>query len=48
MVRYTFVDEKKAFLGLLIYMGVMKLRLEMYWSTPDVHLETPGISFYDQ
>ena len=39
------VDEIKAFIGLLILMGVLRLpRLEMYWQTSNPHIATIGIS----
>lgn len=39
------VPELKAFLGLLIYMGILKLpRLDLYWSLLDDHIYTPGLS----
>ena len=39
------VEDMKAFVGLLIIMGVLKLpRLEMYWQVESDILRTPGIS----
>ena len=41
------IDEMKAFIGVLILMGILRLpRLEMYWSTSELHkyVSTPGIS----
>ena len=41
------IDEMKAFIGVLILMGILQLpRLEMYWSTSELHkyVSTPGIS----
>jgi len=41
------VDEMKAFVGLLILMGILRLpRLEMYWSTSALnkYISAPGIS----
>ena len=39
------VQEMKAFVGILILMGILKLpRLEMYWSKQHPHIATPGIS----
>ena len=39
------VEDMKAFIGLLIIMGVVKLpRLEMYWQTDSDLSQTPGIS----
>ena len=39
------VEDMKAFVGLLIIMGVLKLpRLEMYWQVESDVLRTPGIS----
>ena len=41
----TEVEELKAFVGLLILMGIVKLpRLEMYWSTNFPLIKTPGVS----
>ena len=41
----TTVEELKAFVGLLILMGIVRLpRLELYWSTNFPHIRTPGIS----
>ena len=41
------IDEMKAFIGVLILMGILRLpRLEMYWSTSELHkyISTPSIS----
>jgi len=39
------VSDMKAFVGLLILMGILRLpRLEMYWSTDCEFLKTPGLS----
>ena len=39
------VEDMKAFVGLLIIMGILRLpRLEMYWQTESRLLQTPGIS----
>lgn len=39
------VPEMKAFIGILILMGILKLpRLELYWSTKNPRISTPGIS----
>ena len=39
------VDEMKAFIGMLILMGILRLpRLEMYWSTSNEYIATAGIS----
>ena len=41
----TTVEELKAFVGLLILMGIVRLpRLELYWSTSFPLIRTPGIS----
>ena len=41
----TTVEEMKAFIGILILMGIQKLpRLEMYWSTHYSVIHTPGIA----
>ena len=41
----TTVPEIKAFIGMLLLFGVLKLpRLELYWSKNYLELETPGIS----
>ena len=43
--KETTVPEMKAFIGILIYLGILKLpRLELYWSNIDMHIATPGIS----
>ena len=42
----TIVEELKAFVGLLILMGIVRLpRLELYWSTNYPLIRTPGISY---
>ncbi len=39
------VEEMKAFLGVVIMMGILKLpRLELYWSTKHPHISSPEIS----
>ena len=39
------IEEMKAFVGMLIVMGVLKLpRLDLYWSNKYPHVITPGIS----
>ena len=39
------VEEVKAFIGILILIGILKLpHLEMYWSTQDPLIGTPGIA----
>ena len=39
------IEEMKAFVGMLIVMGILKLpRLELYWSNKYPHITTPGIS----
>ena len=41
----TTVVEMKAFIGMIILMGVLKLpRLELYWSLKWPEIETPGMS----
>ncbi len=41
----TTVDEMKAFVGLLMCMGFIKLpRLELYWSSKFPQIKTAGIS----
>ena len=41
----TTVQELKAFIGILILMGIVRLpRLELYWSQTFPEIETPGIS----
>ena len=41
----TNVEEMKAFIGIIIYMGIIKLpRLELYWSKQYNGIETPGIA----
>ena len=41
----TTVPEIKAFIGMLLLFGVLKLpQLELYWSKNYLELETPGIS----
>ena len=41
----TTVEELKAFVGLLILMGIVTLpRLELYWSTSSPLIRAPGIS----
>ncbi len=41
----TTVEEMKAFVGLLICMGIVRLpRLELYWSSQFSLIKTPGIS----
>ena len=41
----TTVDELKAFMGLLILMGIVRLpQLELYWSTNFPLIKIPGIS----
>ena len=38
-------DEMKAFIGMLLLMGILQLpRIEMYWQTDDDLMKTPGIS----
>ena len=39
------VEEMKAFIGIIILMGIIKLpRLELYWSNQNNGIETPGIA----
>ena len=39
------IEEMKAFVGMLIAMGILKFpRLELYWSNKYPHITTPGIS----
>ena len=39
------VPEMKAFLGIIILMGIFKIpRLEMYWSSRNPHISTPGMA----
>ncbi len=39
------VEEIKAFFGIVIMMGILKLpQLELYWSTKHPHISTPGTS----
>ena len=41
----TSIEEIKAFVGILILMGIVKLpRIELYWSLSHPYLVTPGIS----
>ena len=41
----TNVEEMKTFIGIIIYMGIIKLpRLELYWSKQYNAIETPGIA----
>ncbi len=41
----TTAEELKAFVGVLILMGIVRLpRLELYWSTNFPLISTPGIS----
>ena len=43
--KETTVPEMKAFIGILIYLGILKLpRLELYWSNIDMHIVTLAIS----
>ena len=39
------IEEMKAFIGMLILMGVLQLpRIEMYWQIDDDLIKTPGVS----
>ena len=41
----TNVEEMKTFIGIIIYIGIIKLpRLELYWSKQYKGIETPGIA----
>ena len=41
----VYVEEMKAFIGMLILLGIIKLpRLEMFWQNSDEYIGTPGIA----